>query len=188
MLETEERALLEFCLNKPVTNLEFCNFKAYENNPKIGDYESFLAFNFGCKITVDDELSVIISYWEDELGDPYRAKAWNYDQFNKDTLLEKRVSFEHPWSQLIGETVKRYEILNYQSSYKRYGQEGMHDVTWGVLFHIGEHQLLAAALSSEHPFRKGTQKELLVSENPDFIEKQKARFEEFLGFYGVIRH
>lgn len=186
MLETEERALLEFCLNKKITKLEFCNFRSYEKKPVTDGYESFLAFNFGCKITVDDELSVVISYWEDELGDPYRAKAWNHGQFNPDALIERKVSFEDPWSQFIGETVKSYEILDYESSYNRHGQSGTHDVTWGILFTIGDKQLLMAALSSEHPFRKGTQKELLVSENADFIAEQQARFKNFVGFYGQV--
>lgn len=186
MLETEERAILEFCLDKTITHISFCNFKAYQTRPTTSGYESFLAFNFGCKITVDDELSLVVSYWEDELGDPYRAKVWNYAQFNADALLEQKVDFEHPWEQIVGEKITQYEILDYQSSYKRHGQEGMHDVTWGVLFHAGQQQLLMAALSSEHPFRKGTQKEILVSENADFIAEQKARFKQFVGFYGVL--
>ncbi|HAS39250.1 MAG TPA: hypothetical protein DCS93_02170 [Microscillaceae bacterium] len=186
MLETEERAILEFCLNTTITHISFCNFKAYQTSPSITGYESFLAFNFGCKITVDDELSLVVSYWEDELGDPYRAKVWNYAQFNAEALLEKKVDFEHPWEQFIGQKITGYEILDYSSSYKRHGQDGVHEVTWGVLFQVGDQQLLAAALSSEHPFRKGTQKEILVSEDTDFIADQKARFKDFVGFYGVL--
>ena len=187
MLETEERAILEFCLNKTITHLSFCNFKAYQTHPSVLGYDTFLAFNFGCKITLDDELSLIVSYWEDELGDPYRVKVWNYAQFNAEALLEKKVDFEHPWESFIGQTITGFEMLDYSSSYKRHGQEGMHDVTWGVLFQMGNHQqLLAAALSSEDPFRKGTQKEILVSEDHDFIDQQKARFKDFVGFYGVM--
>ncbi|OJJ23070.1 hypothetical protein BKI52_01580 [marine bacterium AO1-C] len=186
MLETEERAILEFCRDKTITHISFCNFKAYQTNPSTQGYESFLAFNFGCKLTVDDELSLVISYWEDDLGDPYRAKVWNYAEFNADALLEKKVDFEHPWEQFIGQKITDYEILDYASSYKRHGQEGMHDVTWGVLLQVGNQQLLTAALSSEHPLRKGTQKEILVSEDADFIAQQKARFKEFVGFYGAL--
>lgn len=175
MLETEERALLEFCLGTKITKLEFCNFRAQQQKPKVDDYESFLAFNFGCKLTVNNELSVMMSHWEDELGDPYRIKAWNYDAFNKDMLYEQKVDFMEPWSQFIGETIKSYEILNYASSYNRHEQHDAHNVSWGVLFTTENHQLLTAALSSIHPLQQGARPELLVSEDADFITAQKGR-------------
>ncbi|WP_299461997.1 hypothetical protein [uncultured Microscilla sp.] len=180
MLETEERALLEFCLGTQITQLEFCNFRAPQHPPQIDEYDSFLAFNFGCKITVNNELSVIVSHWEDELGDPYRVKAWNYEDFNKEALYEKKVNFIEPWSHLIGETIKSYEILNYASSYNRHGQHDAHDVTWGVLFTLDHHQLLAAALSSSDPLQQGAHPTLLVSQNADFIVAQQKRFKNFV--------
>jgi hypothetical protein len=182
-----ESDFLKSALGARLSEISFCNFKAYETEPTNEGYEKFfISCNLGCALCFDNGVSLLIAWTEDPYGDPYRIKVFNFDAIKEEMLLILNVSAEQPWNTFIGKELIDLEVWTYRSHYDRKGTTDYHEVDWGMEFFLGEKSLLVSALSSEHPFRKGTQEEILISENEDFINTQKERFEEFLGFYGTL--
>ncbi len=186
MLSDPEIKLLDYCVHKTITEIHICNFAAYGVEPHIYTDEKYISLNCWMRFVFDNGISFVTSRWQDEWTEEYRCKIRDYRQFNPESLTSIHISETSPWDGYIGQEMSWYTILSHPTRYDKWWEIGMEDTVRGIEYSIGNRKILCAALHSDDPFHKGTNNEILVSDDRDFIQTQKTRFEDFVGFYGEL--
>ena len=185
-LPPEEIKLLESYLSQPLLGISFLDFQDQQFEKQLFDQKPFYGMSAGCALKFDTGM-MCVGWQEDELGDPDRVIAFDALLLNPDKLAQHPVTKEEPWKQFINQKLVSFTVLTYTSHFEQHGKEGDYQVPWGIEFIFTSGSLLAASLSVEDPLHKGTQREIIVSGDKDFITVEKERLAEFYGFYKEMK-